>query len=227
MFRRALSSRYVFAAIPLTAFGLGTWQVYRLQWKTKLIEDLRSLTELDPVDPPANLSDLLGPDYQWRRIKLHGEFDHAREVRVGPRTREGVAGMHVVTPFTLDNGQRLLVNRGFVPTSSADPRKRPEGQVEGKLTIYGLPRKSERPNRWVPDNEPDRGLWFWVDAPILASLNKTEPVVVDALADPPNPGGLPIGGQTAVNIRNNHLEYVVTWYLLAAATTVMTVMRWK
>ena len=31
----------------------------------------------------------------------------------------------------------------------------------------------------------------------------------------PNPGGYPIGGQTFVDIPNNHLGYAITWFGLA------------
>ena len=33
----------------------------------------------------------------------------------------------------------------------------------------------------------------------------------------PNPGGLPVGGVTIIDLPNNHLQYAVTWYGLAAA----------
>jgi surfeit locus 1 family protein len=42
------------------------------------------------------------------------------------------------------------------------------------------------------------------------------PVVVEADATP-NPGGLPLGGQTRTELPNNHLQYAITWYGLAAA----------
>ena len=31
----------------------------------------------------------------------------------------------------------------------------------------------------------------------------------------PNPGGLPIGGQSVINLRNDHLQYAITWFALA------------
>ena len=33
----------------------------------------------------------------------------------------------------------------------------------------------------------------------------------------PNPGGLPIGGQTQLDIPNDHLQYAITWFLLGLA----------
>ena len=33
----------------------------------------------------------------------------------------------------------------------------------------------------------------------------------------PNPGGLPIGGQTRLDIPNDHLQYAITWFGIALA----------
>ena len=41
------------------------------------------------------------------------------------------------------------------------------------------------------------------------------PVVLEADAAP-NPGGWPKGGQTVVTFRNEHLQYAITWFALAA-----------
>ena len=40
----------------------------------------------------------------------------------------------------------------------------------------------------------------------------------------PNPGGFPIGGQSRVKPRNDHLQYANTWYSLAAALLVIYVL---
>ena len=40
-------------------------------------------------------------------------------------------------------------------------------------------------------------------------------MVIEADATP-NPGGLPLGGQTRTELPNNHLQYAITWYGLAA-----------
>ena len=40
-------------AIPVTTFCLGTWQVFRLQWKVKLVEELEKKTRQAPVNLPS------------------------------------------------------------------------------------------------------------------------------------------------------------------------------
>ena len=49
------------------------------------------------------------------------------------------------------------------------------------------------------------------------------PFFIDADATP-NPGGLPIGGVTIIDLPNNHLQYALTWYGLAAALAVVVVL---
>ena len=41
--------------IPVTTFGLGTWQVFRLQWKLGLIDELERKTKKNPVTIPTEL----------------------------------------------------------------------------------------------------------------------------------------------------------------------------
>jgi surfeit locus 1 family protein len=60
-------------------------------------------------------------------------------------------------------------------------------------------------------------LWFARDVKAMAALDHltlVAPVVVEADASP-NPGGWPKGGQTVVSLPNNHLQYAITWYLMA------------
>ena len=75
-----------------------------------------------------------------------------------------------------------------------------------------------QPGWFTPDNQPDQGLWFSYDLPALERALGVEllPVVLEADATP-NPGGLPLGGQTRTELPNNHLQYVITWYGLALA----------
>ncbi len=39
------------------------------------------------------------------------------------------------------------------------------------------------------------------------------PILVDACDSATPPGGYPLGGQTQVNVRNQHMQYIITWYL--------------
>ena len=63
-------------------------------------------------------------------------------------------------------------------------------------------------------------MWFWV-AP-EAMLPGALPFYIDA-GTAPNPGGWPKGGVTRLLLPNDHLQYAITWYALAAALVVIYV----
>lgn len=44
--------QYLLLGIPITAFGLGTWQVQRLSWKKGLIKDMENRTTMEPLSMP-------------------------------------------------------------------------------------------------------------------------------------------------------------------------------
>jgi surfeit locus 1 family protein len=50
----------------------------------------------------------------------------------------------------------------------------------------------------------------------LPEDNQLVPIIIDADATP-NPGHQTMGGVTLIDLPNNHLQYAITWYGLAAA----------
>jgi surfeit locus 1 family protein len=71
-----------------------------------------------------------------------------------------------------------------------------------------------------------RDEWFWIDLPAVAraaSVPAALPFYLEA-GPAPNPGGLPVGGQANTDLPNDHLQYAITWYALAAALAVIYVM---
>lgn len=213
-------------AVPmlLVLLGLGSWQVQRLYWKQDLIE----LRTNRPAAAPVALSEV--PEdlaaVEFRRIVLAGTFMHDREMHLAARTHDRRLGYQIVTPLKLDQGGYVLVNRGWVPQEQRDPATRAAGQIAGQVSVEGLIRLPGRKSSFTPDNEPARNYWFFVDVPAMAAFAKITPVhpfVVEA-GPASNPGGLPVGGQSKVNLRNFHLQYALTWYGMALGLIVIYVL---
>jgi cytochrome oxidase assembly protein ShyY1 len=73
------------------------------------------------------------------RVRLRGEFDHARSVWLDNRLLDGRPGFWVVAPLRLDGGGVVLVNRGWVARDAADRAHRPSvGEPAGSVVIEGL-----------------------------------------------------------------------------------------
>ncbi|ORY06085.1 SURF1-domain-containing protein [Basidiobolus meristosporus CBS 931.73] len=215
--------------LPITCFFLGTWQVQRLRWKVDLIEEMESRLSKDPVPLPKKMREETYNRLEYCQVLVYGHYLHDQEMLVGPRTRgDGVPGYFIVTPFVRENGQKILVKRGWVSKDMKELRNRPESKVEGDIAIRGWVRKSERPNTFTPDNHPERGEWYVADVEKMSEISGAEPILVELLDDSPVhqqasliDKGIPVGRQPTIDLRNNHMQYIITWYSLGVATTIM------
>jgi surfeit locus 1 family protein len=211
--------------------GLGTWQIQRLHWKVGLIAQREAAISGPPIALPTTLAAAQG--LEFRHVRLDGMFQNQGELYRHAISDDGKPGYHIVTPFNLTGGRTIFVDRGFVPEDRRDPATRAAGQFVGPVTVTGLLRLPEaRPSSWFrPANEPAKNLWFSIDLSAMAAadhLGNVLPYYVDADATPV-PGGYPLGGQTYTNLPNDHLQYALTWYGLAALVPiyyVLFVRRW-
>ncbi|XP_060849029.1 surfeit locus protein 1 isoform X1 [Rhopalosiphum padi] len=227
---------WILLVLPISAFGLGTWQVRRKIWKENLIQELKSKTKFPALDFPENEKELTNLEY--RRIKVIGEFDHSKELYLGPRSclTDGGAensnglfsgsgstnsGYYVITPFKLSNRPySILVNRGWVSMKNKNPASRLSGQVAGEIELEGVVRLTESRPQFVTKNVADSRFWAYRDLEAMSKIVDSEPIMIDAVVECSIPGG-PIGGQTNISLRNEHVSYIITWYGLAVATGYM------
>jgi surfeit locus 1 family protein len=214
-----------FTALMLAALavlvGLGLWQIERLHWKEGLIAQIETRSKGPPIsleEATVMAEERRDPSY-WR-VRVSGRFDHAKE-RYLFAASEGRGGWHVITPLKTVDGKTVLIDRGFVPDRLRDPSSRAEGEVEDLVTVTGIVRLPETPGLFTPDNEPEANRWFWRDLAAMAQSmfegDAVTPVPFFLEAEKSDvPGGWPEGGQTRLQLPNNHLQYAITWFLLAA-----------
>ncbi len=228
-FRRLLAPGIATLIGVIILCGLGTWQLQRLAWKEDLIARVETRTHLPPVAAPGPQAwpglDLDAADYLPVTVK--GRYDNDREVHVFAALTEshgplGGQGYFVMVPFVTDAGWTVIVNRGFVPEAFKDPATRAEGRIDGETEVTGLLRPPQGRNWFTPADDTARNMWFTRDPATIGAFLQVPPAslapyTIDARYDPALPGGLPQGGETTVTFPNNHLQYVITWFGLAAA----------
>jgi surfeit locus 1 family protein len=227
-FRPALWPTLIAVPAIVVMLGLGTWQVVRMGEKAAAIAERTERTTAEPIAFPftADPADLRA--LEFRRATVTGVFRHEQEQYLAARSMRGNAGYQVVTPLEVTEGGPagavVLVNRGWVPVDRKEPAARADGQVAGAVTVEGVIRLSGTQAWMVPDNEPEKNVWFWEDLAGMARYLGIEDRVAPAFLETgpaENPGGFPIGGQTRVNLPNDHLQYAITWYALAVALAVI------
>jgi len=204
-------------ALALLVFAslvsLGIWQLERRQWKLALIEQVDRRLAAPPIPAPAPASwPRIGRGDAYSRVTVHGTLNDGRATLVQAVTALG-PGYWVMTPLTTDHGFTVLVNRGFVPTD----RKSRYARVPGPVTITGLLRVSEPKGGFLRSNDPAASRWYSRDVAAIAaakSLGPVAPYFIDA--DAASGAGWPRGGLTVVAFPNNHLQYALTWFVMAA-----------
>jgi surfeit locus 1 family protein len=205
----------------IALIGLGTWQVERLQWKENLIAMRTSRSSGAPI--PLPVDDAKPEGYEFSKVRVEGRLLNDKEMFLAARSLNGNVGFHVVTPMVGEDGRAILIDRGWIPSERKDPATRRDGELAGKVAVEGLLRGSQVGNWLVPDNEPQHNVWFYVDVPAMAAwagLANQRPYFIEA-GPAPNPGGYPIGGQSHIELPNNHLQYAITWYSFAVSLAVI------
>lgn len=209
--------------------ALGTWQVYRLQWKLELIRkvDQRVHAELVAAPGQAQWPQVSSDNDEYRRVTLQGSYLYSKTVAVQATTDLG-SGSWLLTPLKTAQGDLILVNRGFVSTAPIKLVAQSLPDTGAPVSVVGLMRMSEAGGGFLRKNEPEANRWYSRDvegiakAQGLAAIGAVAPYFVDAdrassQADAtaaPDPDK-PVGGLTVIAFHNSHLVYALTWYALA------------
>ncbi len=213
----------------VTLLSLGTWQLDRLAWKEALVAAVTERPGLPavPAPGPATWDGFDIERWDYARVALTGSFG-AESVRVwtalsDPKGPLGGPGYWLVAPFTTAEGWSVIVNRGFVPEpldGSGGPAPAPPSA--GTVTVEGLVRHDDPPSWLTPAPRPEEDRWFSRDIATLAGHfglqpGTVAPYSVDLVASETPAGGVPQAGESLVTFTNNHLQYALTWFGIAAA----------
>ena len=226
-FRPTLSASVVVAAGVSVLVVLGIWQLQRLAWKEELIA-LRAARLSEPAGPlPRDLGD--PADLEYLRVAATGRFLHERALFLANRIHERKVGLHMVTPFVLEDGRGLLVDRGWIPMEMKEGANLSEAGPTGRVTVTGVLRRGGWGGleMFRPENDPARRLYNWPDLAAMAAQADLERSVVGLyLAAEPNDGAgdaYPVAVPIAVELRNDHLQYALTWFALALVLVIIYV----
>jgi len=186
--------------------ALGTWQLYRLQWKTALISEITFGLDSTPV----KYSNTIKKNYQ--RVVSEGKFNFEDQIYLYSLNESGKPGYDVITPYKTLKNENVLVNRGWI-------NKNLKGNLEinlkeNEVKITGLLREIYKANIFKPKNDLKNNIWFSLDANDLKELTgKQFPNYMIFLEKPKNK--VPIPKKVSIDVPNNHLKYAITWYSIA------------
>ena len=198
----------LFVIFFITLFcALGTWQLYRLQWKLELISEITFGLDSQSVEYSSSIKK------NYQRINAKGKFDYDKQIYLYSLNEKGKPGYDVVTPFRTNKNENVLVNRGWI-------NKELKGNAEIDLNtsaeqkIIGLLREIYEPNMFKPDNDIKNNIWFSINLEDLKEATGEQfNEFVIFLED--NQVKSPIPKKITIDVPNNHLKYAITWYAIS------------
>lgn len=205
---------------------LGTWQLGRMEWKATLIAEAERKLLSEPVPMPETVDPVRD---KLLRVAAIGYLER-REIHVIGSMKMYGPGFRVITTMDLAEdgkrtGRRIMVDLGFVPErfkhlSDRKPTSRRLQKRFPRDQVIGLLYWPDETDGWTPPPDLERNIWFARDVAAMAAELGAEPVLLIAQTHPD--GRIPLPRPPGVDIPNRHLEYVVTWYALAAIWAVMS-----
>ena len=202
MKNKLLFSVFVYFII-LTLLSLGFWQIYRLNWKLELIEQIENSLKNDPVE----FTSIEKKNYL--RIKTSGEIDFDKQIYLYNLNDAGKPGFEVINPIKIGD-ENYLMNRGWIPFEKKDL---PEINLVDQNQIVGTLMLQTRPSTFKPENDIEKNYWFTLNREDISKFtgrNFSEYVIyLNGDYKIPKPRVI------TAKISNNHKKYAITWFSMA------------
>ena len=197
----------MFIAIPglLVLLSLGVWQTKRLAWKESLLENIN----YNLSSEPAFLSNSVKKsEHNYKMVKVKGALE-PRSIFILTPVKGSGAGFRVISPFKLVDGGKILIDRGVIKEKDKSFLKT-SGQQSLVKGYLSWPNETDY---FTPEPNFTRNIWFSRDLEKMANFLETQPILVVLTENRLDPS---IRMQDPTNdIPNNHLQYAITWFMMA------------
>ena len=204
----------------MTMVAAGFWQIDRLDQRRTENSQVIERSQLQPVPLSSMLADidsgaLSAEDAEWRPVSIAGTYLPDQVVEFN-NSQGGRAGDFVLTAMITDEGDTVIVNRGFIPLGMDLPQA-PAQRIEGVAYV----RRSEvRDRGGLTDADDGSPLTETrrIDIPRLSQQfpGDVAPVYVQLiLADPPIESGAPSPVPLPELSNGSHLSYAMQWFVFS------------
>lgn len=213
-------------ALALTLY-LATWQQGRAGEK-RILQALFDQRVSDrPVTIAGDMRDANA--LRYRQARASGQWDARGQIFVDNKIdARGRVGYHVITPLKLTDGAHanathVLVNRGWVARGPGYPRP-PEAPVpDGGVSVSGMVVLPNARFLELANHSEATNVWqnLTIDRYAKAMKMDVLPFVLLAAADSV-PQLAPVTERPDARVEK-HVEYMLTWYSLAATIVILWV----
>lgn len=193
--------------IIILLFSLGTWQLYRLQWKENIIRKIELSSKLPPTSLDINNME------EFKKIKIKGKL-LLKNYFLYQLNEKGNYGFNLISVLQTDNSNFFLVKRGWLPKIEKKYEENYPLVMVSNVEIEGVLHLVKPKRNFVPENNDKEKFFYYLDINQLSkSLNvKLEPYLIEQSSS--DKYFINLKNTSRINITNNHLQYAITWYVL-------------
>ncbi len=200
--------------------SLGFWQIARLQEKELFLSSMKNNLNNPPIDIKT-----LSADKLYAKVKMKGHFLVGKNLHLYGRKSMSTEkdGYYLVSPFQTDDNKIVLVALGWF---AARYKKNIDDIVDDSTEITGVILPGEKTKLFVLDNDVKNNVWFTLDLTQASNIhgltledfylimegNNNQSDILKSLSI-----------KNLLNVRNDHLEYAITWFALAISLAVIFV----
>ena len=215
---RNKSLTIIFLLISTVTFILGCWQLYRLDWKNSLIENINS-----SIQNPQIYDIKFNKYRELTTVKLDNNFKITdKPIFIESKTFQSKVGFHAITPLYLNGKFYSILNLGWLPEKNIKNINKFVNLFNEKedVDVY-IRYLNSKKSTFIPENNLTENIWFSVNKIDIESYFQEKImtnyyfVLLDSdIKSEINPN---------VYLRNNHLNYSITWFLLSISSIVMLI----
>jgi surfeit locus 1 family protein len=236
--RRGVAGFGAFTLVMVALFvGLGVWQLQRRIEKHALIAALTERLAAAPgaLPVPSQWTALTPERDEFRRVSFSATYEPRPDAMVyssGSAVRDDISGpgTWAFLPARLPGGETVVVNAGFVQNTMQDRTQQDRAVMQlitsEPVMLTGYIRFPEAAGTLTPPENPAKRLWFTRDHLAMARAlgwgeggRPVAPFYID-LEQPVPASGMPKPGPLQVHLKDDHLQYAITWFGLAGAVLI-------
>lgn len=210
------SLTFVFISISILTFILGSWQLFRLNWKNDLMDNINNSI----INP-----DLFSNDNKYNNlvsVKLDKNYTILdKPIFIESKTFKGKPGYHLILPLKYNNEIYSVINFGWFKDKDFDQVKNiiKKYLAVNNAKVYIREFNSDKPF-FTPENNLLNNTWYSVNKNDFNQFYKYEfpskyyfVLLDDRITK--------YSFNPLVFLRNNHLNYSITWFLLSLSSVIM------
>ncbi len=152
----------IMTALAVTVFtALAVWQLSRADERNLLREQVLSRSQL-----PVKQYDAAKIDFnkdRYRRFMISGKFHESGQVLLDNVVRHGKPGYSILTPFSTNQGAKVMVDRGWIPAGRSRDQV-PDAVIEtGQQELLVMLDQFRSAPVIGVEARADKGRWNYMD----------------------------------------------------------------